>query len=492
MPSSVDRLSPTRVKLTVEVSFDDLKPSMDKAYREIAKSVNIPGFRKGKVPPMVIDQRFGRGAIIQEALNDALPKFYGEAVAENSLNPLAQPEVEVTKLEDGELIEFTAEVDVRPDFELPDFATVSATVDAIEVTDEQIDAQLKGLQQRFGSKSTVERPAAEGDVVTIDLAASKDGEALSDATADGLEYEIGTGGMLDGLDEAVTGLSAGESTDFTSTLVGGAQKGEQADIHVTVTQVQEQELPELDDEFAQTASEFDTLDELRDDLAARLANAARLDQAAKARDAVLESLLEQLDIALPENVIDGEVEARKSQIQSQLDGAGIDLDEYLAETGEAADAESFWAGVEKRSADAMKAQLVLDKTAEQIGVTVDQNDLTQHIFRRAQEEGTAPQQVIAHMQEHPHHLDEYMLEIRRGKALAAIVEAATVNDSNGDVVDLSLLQSDGSLGDPAAEAAAVEAGEAAEAAAVEAGEDESVEAESVEAATEAEEADVKA
>ena len=344
MPSSVDRLSPTRVKLTVEVSFDDLKPSMDKAYREIAKSVNIPGFRKGKVPPLVIDQRFGRGAIIQEALNDALPKFYGEAVAENSLNPLAQPEVEVTKLEDGELIEFTAEVDVRPEFDLPDFSTLSATVDALEVTDEQIDAQLKGLQQRFGSKSAVERPAATGDVVTIDLVATKDGETLPDATAEGLEYEIGTSGMLDGLDEAVTGLSAGESADFTSTLVGGPQKGEEADIHVTVSQVQEQELPELDDEFAQTASEFDTLDELRDDLAGRLANTARLDQAAKARDAVLENLLEQLDIDLPENVISGETEARKTQIQSQLDGAGIDLDEYLAETGEAEDAESFWAG----------------------------------------------------------------------------------------------------------------------------------------------------
>ncbi|MFT4165187.1 MAG: trigger factor [Microlunatus sp.] len=460
MPSSVDRLSPTRVKLTVEVSFDDLKPSMDKAYREIAKSVNIPGFRKGKVPPLVIDQRFGRFTIIQEAFNDALPKFYGDAVAENDLSPLAQPEVEVTKLEDGELIEFTAEVDVRPDFELPDFATLSATVDAIEVTDEQIDAQLNGLRQRFGSKTVVERPAAEGDLVTIDLAASKDGEELADATAEGMEYEIGSTGMLDGLDEAVTGLSAGESADFVSTLVGGPQKGEQADIHVTVTQVQEQELPELDDEFAQTASEFDTLDELRASLVDRLTNAGRLDQAAKARDAVLEGLIAQLDIALPENVVATEIEARKTSIQSQLDGAGIDLDDYLAETGEAEDADSFWADVEKRSADAMKAQLVLDKTAEEVGVTVEQNDLTQHIFRKAQEEGTAPQQILAHMQEHPHHIDEYMLEIRRGKALAAIVEAATVTDSNGDVVEIARIQPDGSLADPAA--AAEDAAEAAE------------------------------
>lgn len=460
MPSSVDRLSPTRVKLTVEVSFDDLKPSMDKAYREIAKSVNIPGFRKGKVPPMVIDQRFGRGVIIQEALNDALPQFYGEAVSANNLNPMAQPEVEVTKLEDGELIEFTAEVDVRPDFDLPEFSTLAATVDAIEVTDEQIEAQLNGLRQRFGSRTVVERPAADGDLVTIDLTATKDGAAMDDATAEGLEYEIGSSGMLDGLDEAVTGLSAGESADFTSTLVGGPQKGETADIHVTVSQVQEQELPELDDEFAQTASEFDTLAELRADVVTRLENAARLEQAARARDAVLENLLGQLEIELPENVVGSEIEARKSQIQSQLDGASIDLDDYLAETGEAEDAESFWSGVEKRSADAMKAQLVLDKTAEQVGVSVDQNDLTQHIFRRAQEEGTAPQEIIAHMQEHPHHIDEYMLEIRRGKALAAIVEAATVTDSNGDVVELARIQSDGSLGDPAA--AAVAAAEVAD------------------------------
>lgn len=456
MPSSVDRLSPTRVKLTVEVSFDDLKPSMDKAYREIAKSVNIPGFRKGKVPPLVIDQRFGRFTIIQEAFNDALPKFYGDAVAENDLNPLAQPEVEVTKLEDGELIEFTAEVDVRPDFELPDFSTLAATVDAIEVTDEQIDAQLNGLRQRFGSKSTVERPAADGDLVTIDLAASKDGEPLDDATAEGMEYEIGSTGMLDGLDEAVTGLSAGESADFVSTLVGGPQKGEQADIHVTVTQVQEQELPELDDEFAQMASEFDTLDELRASIVERLTNAGRLDQAAKARDAVLEGLIEQLDVALPENVVATEVEARKTSIQSQLDGAGIDLDDYLAETGEAEDADTFWSDVEKRSADAMKAQLVLDKTAEEVGVTVEQNDLTQHIFRKAQEEGTAPQQILAHIQEHPHHIDEYMLEIRRGKALAAIVEAATVTDSNGDVVEIARIQPDGSLADPTVEDAAAD------------------------------------
>ena len=215
---------------------------------------------------MVIDQRFGRGVVIQEAFNDAWSSFYGQAVQENHLSPLAQPDLEVTKLEDGDLIEFTAEVDVRPDFELPDFAGLEATVEPLEVPDALVDKQVEALQQRFGSRETVERPAAEGDVVTISLAASRDGEPLPDATADDLDYTIGSGTMLDGLDEAVTGLSAGESATFSSTLVGGARSGEEADIEVTVSKVQEQELPAADDELAQQASEFDTIEELRADI----------------------------------------------------------------------------------------------------------------------------------------------------------------------------------------------------------------------------------
>ncbi len=454
MPSTVEQLSPTRVKITVEVPFADLQPSMDKAYAEVAKTVNIPGFRKGKVPPMVIDQRFGRGTIIQEALNDALPRFYGAAVTENNLSPLAQPEVEVTKLEDGELVEFIAEVDVRPDFDVPDPSTVAVTVDAVQVPDSLVDEQIEALRNRFGSRTVVERPVQSGDVVTVDLVATKDGEPLEDATAEGIDYEVGSGSMLDGLDDAVTGLSAGESARFTSTLVGGPRKDEAADIDVTLTKVQEQELPEVDDEFAQQASEFDTIAELRADLADRLANVARLEQAAKARDAVLEALLARLDLAVPEQLLQSEVDGRKEQIRSQLDTAGLSLEQYLADSEEASDEDAFWADIEKRSADALKAQMILDKVAEDRQISVDQNDLTQHIIRKAQEGGTAPQEVANHLQEHPHHIDEYMLEIRRGKSLALLVEAAQVSDSNGEPVDLAGLRPDGTLGEPeSAEAA---------------------------------------
>jgi trigger factor len=451
VPSTVEQLSPTRVKITVEVPFADLKPSMDKAYAEVAKSVNIPGFRRGKVPPVVIDQRFGRGVIIQEAFNDSWQRFYGAALTENNLSPLAQPDVEVTKLEDGDLIEFTAEVDVRPEFELPDFTTLQAQVDALDVPDTLVESQVDGLRNRFGSRETVERSAADGDIVTISLAASQDGEQLADGTADDLEYTIGSGQMLEGLDEAVIGLAAGESANFVSTLVSGPHQGEQADIQVTVSKVQTAELPEADDEFAQEASEFDTIEELRSNIRERLTRMARLEQASQARDAVLENLLSQVDIEVPEHLLTSEIDTRRQQITEQLAQAGLTVERYLADIGDDQTEDEFWADLEQRSEQALKAQIILDKVADERAIGVDQNDLTQHILRKAQADGVPPQQVADHLQEHPHHIEEYMLEIRRGKALAMIVESATVTDSNDAVVPLANLHEDGSLTDPESE-----------------------------------------
>jgi trigger factor len=452
VPSTVEQLSPTRVKITVEVPFSDLKPSLDKAYADIARTINVPGFRRGKVPPMVIDQRFGRGVVIQEAFNDSWSRFYGEAVTVNQLTPLAQPEVEVTKLEDGDLIEFTAEVEVRPEFEVPDPTTIAVQVDALEVADGVVDEQLEVLRRRFGSRTTVERPAADGDLVTLSLVASENGEALPDATAEDIEYTVGSGQMLEGMDEAVTGLSVGESATFRSTLVGGPLKDEEADIEVTVSKVQAQELPEVNDEFASEASEFDTIEELRASITTMATNAARLEQATQARDAVLEALVDGIDIAVPENLLAGELDGRRQQITSQLAQAGLTLEQYLEDSEDTQTADEFWADVERRATQSLKAQMVLDKVAETSEVGIDQNDLTQHILRKAAAEGTAPQQIAEHLQEHPHHIDEYMIEIRRGKALAAVVEAATVTDSNGEPLDLAAVREDGSLGTPESDA----------------------------------------
>jgi trigger factor len=459
VPSTVEKLSPTRVKLTVEIPFADLKPHLDKAYKEIAEQVSIPGFRKGKVPAAVIDQRFGRGVVLQEAINEALPLAYDAAVREAAVVPLAQPEIDVTKLEDRELVEFTAEVDIRPDFELPDFSTIEATVDAIPELDDQVEERIILLRKRFATITELDRGAEEGDVLTVDLTASQNGEELPDASADGLTLTVGEdAGMLEGLDDAVRGLKAGESATFTSTLLGGEYRGQEAEITVTVTQVAQEELPEVDDEFAQMISEFDTVEEMRADLTKAVEAQAKAEQLAAARDKVLEGALEKVDFDLPEAVHARELEARRNQVAEQLSRAGLTVEAYLeqAEDEDAEDAEAFWAQVDERSTQALRAQLLLDKYVDDNEIPVAQEELTELIFRRAAEQRTTPQEVVNHMMEH-NHMPEWMQEIRRGKALAAICEAAKIVDENGDVVEMKAQQGQEEKNDEEAEEAAVEA-----------------------------------
>ena len=356
MPSTLEQLSPTRVKLTITMTFDELKPTLDQAYKDIASQVSVPGFRKGKVPAPVIDQRFGRGAVLQQAINDALPEAYNQAIQDNEIVPLDQPEVDVTKLEDGELVEFTAEVDVRPDFEVPDASEVTAEVPVLTVADEDIDKQVELLRERFATNTEVDRAAAKGDITVINLEGSKDGEILEDATAEGITYKVGAEGMLEGLDDAVIGLKAGEDATFHSTLVGGALRGEEADIKVTVTKVSEQELPKVDEEFAQLVSQFDTVEEMRADLRTSMENQARLSQVADARDNVLEALLGKTSFDLPEKVVESQIEARRTQVTQQLAQAGLTVEQYLEDSEEDIDNEDdFWAEIEKRSIDALRA-----------------------------------------------------------------------------------------------------------------------------------------
>ena len=445
MKSAVETLSPTRAKLTVEVPFEELKPSLDKAYQAVAQQINVPGFRRGKVPPMVIDRQVGRGAILDQAIQDALPQFYVQALQDNDLQPLAQPEIEVTRLEDNEALEFTAEVDVKPEFELPAYGDLTATVDDVAVSDEDVEEQVAALRERFATLVDVDRAAADGDFVVIDLTATQDGDVVEGAELTGMSYKVGRGGMLDGLDEALAGMSAGEEKTFTSQLVGGDLVGQDVDVAVTVTQVQEQELPEYDDEFAQLASEFDTAAELTDDVRERLGRGKRLEQAAAARDAVLEALLERVDVPLPETVVTDELNSRRQNIEQQLGYAGITLEKYLEDEGQTE--EEFEADLERRVRDAVVAQLLLDEVAAKEELGVDQQELSQHMVMRAQQSGQDPQEFANHMFEH-NHVPELVQEIRRGKALAQIVESATVSDRSGNVVELKNLRPDGTIGEP--------------------------------------------
>jgi trigger factor len=446
--SAVETLSPTRAKLTVEVPFEELKPSLDAAYREIAKQINVPGFRRGKVPPAVIDRQVGRETVLDQAINDVLPAKYIEALQANSLEPLAQPDIEVTSHgEDG--LSFTAEVDVKPEITLPEYTGLEASVDNLEVTDLDVEEQLDALRQRFATLSDVERPAADGDFVVIDLTATRDGEVVEGAELTGMSYQVGRGGMIDGLDEALLGMSAGDDKTFDSELVGGDLVGQTVEVMVKVEQVQEQELPDVDDDFAQEASEFDTVDELSDDVRQRLTRGKRLEQAAAARDAVLEALLDKVEVPLPEQIVTDELNSRRQGIEQQLVYAGMSMNDYLAEQEQTI--EEFEADLDRRVRDAVAAQFVLDAIAKKEQLGVDQTELSEFMVRRAQQSGEDPQAFVNHMLEH-NHVPELIQEILRSKALAQVVETAEVKDASGNLVDLKNLRPDGTIGDPEAEA----------------------------------------
>jgi trigger factor len=443
--SAVETLNPTRVKLTVEVPFEELRPTIDAAYKKIGQQMTVPGFRKGKVPAPVIDQRVGRDVVLGEAVNDALPGFYIQALQENNIVPLGQPELDLGEVEDGVDLNFTAELDVKPQITLPDYTGIEAEVPAIDVADEQVDEQIEALRVRFGTLTPVDRAAADGDFVTIDLSASKDGEPIEEAQATGMSYQVGRATMLEGLDDALVGLSAGDDATFQSTLVGGAYKDQTVDVAVTVTAVKEQELPELDDEFAQTASEFDSVDELRADIGERLTRGSRLEQAGAARDAVLEKLLTMVEVPLPEAAVSDELLERRGSIEQQLAYAGLTEEDYLESEGQSAD--EFAQDLDKRVRDSMAAQFVLDDIATAESLAVSEQELTEHMLRRAQQSGQSPDAYIRHAMEH-NHVPEYVAEIRRGKALALVVESAVVTDSAGDAVELKTLLPDGTYGDP--------------------------------------------
>jgi trigger factor len=431
--TDVEELSPTRVRLSVAVSFEELKPSLDKAYREVSRQVRIPGFRPGRVPPAIIDRRVGRGAVLSEAVNDALPGFYSKAVQDAEVFALGQPDVEITQLDDGKDLTFTAEVEVRPKFELPDLAQLSVTVDNAVVTPDDVEEYLTSLRERFASLKTAQRPAEDGDYTTIDLSASVDGKPVEDAQASGLSYQIGSGTMLEGLDEALIGMSAGESATFTSELAGGESAGQQADVTVTVQSVKVKELPELDDDFAQLASEFDTLGELRADTRKQLERMKRLQQATQARDRAVEALVDSIDIPLPEHFVEHELEHRREAINDQLAQANLSMEDYL--TSREQTQEEFDAELLEQSQRGVKTGFVLDQVARGEELSVTQAELSYFIADQAQRIGVAPEYFARQLTESGQ-IGVAVTEVLRGKTAALLAERVKVSDEAGDPVDV--------------------------------------------------------
>jgi trigger factor len=430
--STVEQLSPTRVRINVEVPFTELQPDFDRAYKELAKQVRLPGFRPGKAPAKLLEARIGREAMLDQVVNEALPSRYGQAVTESDVRPLGQPDIEVTKKEYGEELIFTAEVDVRPEIPLPDLSALKITVDPIEVSDDDIDGELQSLRARFGTLTGVDRPAANGDFVSIDLSATVDGEAVPEAATEGLSHEVGSGQLVDGLDEAIVGLSAGESRVFTTTLAAGPHAGQQADVTVTVGSVKERELPEPDDEFAQLASEFDTIEELRANLADQVSRVKRLQQAEAIRNATLDALLEQVDIPLPEAIVQAQVD---DTVHNAIHGFEHDEAKFadaLAKQGSSR--EEFDADTRSSAEKAVKTQLLMDALGDDLDIQVGQDDLTQRLVLTSQQYGIEPQQLLSYLQQN-NQLPNLFADVRRSLTLAAVVEAATVTDTDGNVID---------------------------------------------------------
>jgi trigger factor len=426
--TDVEELSPTRVRLTIEVPFDELKPNLDQAYREIGQQVRIHGFRPGHVPRQVLDQRIGRGAVLEQAINDAVPSLYSKAVREAQVVALGQPEVEITKLEDGEQIAFTAEVDVRPKFEIPDLDGLHVVVEDAEVGPDEVEEYLGALRERFASLRAADRPAQAGDYVSIDLAAEVDGEPVDDAQATGISYEVGSGTILDGLDDALAGMAADETRTFQTELAGGQHAGSLADVKVTVRSVKVKDLPGLDDEFAQSASEYNTVGELRANTRKQMEVMRRAGQVGQARDRGIEALLEQIDMPLPESIIDHEIEHRQASLVEELDQAGLTMDSFAESRGvTAADLEKDISDDVRRS---VKVQFILDQIAEQEDLGIEQDELGQYVAQLAYQQGMAPE-ALARQLTSQGQLGAVVGEVLRSKAAALIAERATVTDSSG-------------------------------------------------------------
>ena len=445
MKSAVENLTPTRVKLNVEVPFEELKPSIAEAYKTVASQIQVPGFRKGKIPSKLIDQRVGRGYVLETAINEGLNGWYQAAVQETGIRPLSRPEVEITEVPDpsatdGEL-KFHAEVDVRPEIELPDYAGIKVEVAATESTDADVDKALDELRGRFGTLKSLDRPAADKDFLTIDITATIDGAEVDSAA--GLSYQVGAGTMLEGLDEAVTGLSADEDAIFDTTLVGGEHAGESAQVKVVVKSVKERELPEADDDFAQLASEFDTLAELREDLAKQAVESKVVEQGVEARDKVLDKLVELVAVPVPDSVVEEQLEQHFTAENAHGEGEH-DTEEHRAE-------------VKANTERAFQNEIILDAIAEKEEVNVSQNELIDYIVTTAGQYGMDPNQ-FAQIIDQSGQVPMMVSEVRRRKALAVVLGQAEVTDTEGNKVDLSDFVRPGDEAAPVEAAAEAEAG----------------------------------
>ena len=415
----METISPTRVRLDIEIEYSEMVSHVADAYKKVGTRVNVPGFRKGKVPAAMIDQRVGRGAVLDEAINSALPDFYGKAAREHSVAVIGRPIVDVKEFVDNEKLLFTVEVDVRPEVTLPDFSTITVEVDDVVVADADVDEQIESLRTRFGTLTTVERVVIKGDFVTLDMDAFISGESVDGGQASDISYEVGSDRMIEGLDDVLIGMSAGETKRFETQLVGQAD-GEKGEVKATVKAVKERELPPVDDAFAKLATEFDTLAELKADFTVRLGRVKKMEQGTQARDRLVEKLLADLDIPVPDNLVE------------------LEVTEHLEGEGRLEDAEHR-AEVDGQVRSSLKSDFLLDAIVQSENVQVTEIELTEYLVRSSQRYGMAPEKFAEELQK-AGQISQLVAEVTRAKALASVLSRITVKDASGNVIDLEALR----------------------------------------------------
>jgi trigger factor len=416
--SAVESISATRVRISIDVDFTDLEPHVKRAYQSISERVVIPGFRKGKVPRAMIDQRVGRGTVLDEAINNALPEFYTQAARENDVLVVGRPTVDIKELKDNELVKFEVEVDIRPEIKLPDFSKLEVSVDDVTVSDKDVEEQIEALRIRFGTLTTVEKDAASGDFVSIDLVARVDGKEIEGGSANGISYEVGSNRMIDGLDAALEGMKVEESKKFNAPLVG-MKEGETGEVEVTLKAVKKRELPELNDDFAKLASEFETLKELEADVRERLTRLKSMEQGAQARDNLLKLLLDTVEIPVPENLVNDEVH------------------DHLEKENRLED-ETHRKEVTEEVTRSVRGDFLLDAIVKSEEVQVSEAELTEYLIRTAARYQMTPDQFVQQITQ-AGQVATLMAEVARTKGLAVVLERVTVKDASGNKVDLSAL-----------------------------------------------------
>ena len=432
MKTSVEKLSDTRVKLTVNVPFSELDKEIDQAYKTVGAQVTLPGFRKGKAPRQLIDARFGRGQILEQVINDMLPTKYEQACEENDLKVISQPQIDISKIEDNDFVEFTAEVDIRPEITVPDFSTFDVTVPAVKVDEDAVDEELDKLRERFGELKDTKRKLKTGDFAIVDLEAEIDGKKIEEASTEGLSYQIGDDSLIKGLDTALRGLKTDEDSEFTSKIEAGEYAGQEATIKVHVQQTKERKLPELDDDFAQMASEFDTVEELRESTKAQLAEQKKGQQAGDIRDEVLKAALAEADFALPDSIVDEQVHSQLHQLLGQMAHDEKALAQLLEAQGTTR--EEFDQKSREQAEESVRTQLFLDAVADEESPEVSQQELTDHILFTAQSYGMDPGQFVQQLQQ-ANQIGNLFADVRRGKALATAITRVSVKDDEGNEVD---------------------------------------------------------